>query len=505
MAVFAMMTFWAGIVSAQTTYTNPAPITINDAAPASPYPSNIVVAGSVGNITDVNVRLNGFSHTYTSDVDMLLVSPSGAKMVIMSDAGGASDVTGVTFTLDDQAAAIIGTATFPANGTSARPTNYAATDTFAAPAPAGPYAQPATAGTATLNGTFGGASANGTWSLYIVDDAGIDTGSISGGWSLIITTGGGPGTPVQHVVDFNGDGLTDWAVVRLADPANPNSQATWYIQNNGAAGGQTVPFGLASDFYVPEDYDGDGKTDIAVWRQGVAGAAAWYILQSQTNTFRGEFYGQEGDNPYVVGDYNNDGKADLAVYRLGATNNAQSFWYYRTVPQGPVFAIPWGINGPGTDDGDYPAPGDYDGDGNNDFVIQRPAGSQAQFWIRLATGAVSTVPFGIPTDLIVPGDYDGDGKTDIAVVRDVGGQINWFIRPSTGGGNYYGIHWGLSSTDFPVQGDYDGDGKTDVAVWRPSSDSTQNFFYVNRSNGSGLLAFEWGQLNDYPVANYNVH
>ena len=62
-----------------------------------------------------------------------------------------------------------------------KPSNYGTGDTFAAPAPAGPYA--------SVLSTFNGANPNGTWSLYVVDDAAGDSGTMSGGWELTITSG----------------------------------------------------------------------------------------------------------------------------------------------------------------------------------------------------------------------------------------------------------------------------------------------------------------------------
>src|SRR4029079_18874058 len=120
--------------------------------------------------------------------------------------------------------------------------------------------------------------------------------------------------------------------------------------------------------------------------------------------------------------------------------------------------------------GDFPSPGDYDGDGKWDYIVQRNAGGgQARFWMHLSTSGFTSTVFGTPTDVIVPGDYDGDGKTDIATVRGVSGQINWFYLSISGGVSVQ-VPFGLSASDFPVQGDYDGDGKTDIAVWRPNAD-----------------------------------
>jgi hypothetical protein len=316
-------------------------------------------------------------------------------------------------------------------------------------------------------------------------------------------------TPVivntQHIVDFNGDGKTDWVTVRNTG-GGPGGQESWFVQENtGAAASYQFPWGISTDFFVPEDYDGDGKTDYAVWRPGPAGAAAWYILNSIGSTVRAENYGQTGDDPTVVGDYNNDNKADLAVYRAGALAGDQSFWFYRITANGPVFARQWGQNG------DFPAPGDYDGDGSADFVVQRSVGfaGQGAFWMNYAAAAPGTlsryVQFGTPTDVIVPGDYDGDGKTDLAVTRGSGGSLFWFIEPSTALGTFDTYNFGLSATDFRTQGDYDGDGKTDIAVWRPNADPTQNFYFVRKSSNGALLANEWGQNGDYPVANYNQH
>ncbi len=308
--------------------------------------------------------------------------------------------------------------------------------------------------------------------------------------------------PAQHVVDFNGDGRSDFAVVRNVG-GGANGQVRWFINYAGTATTVASDWGLASDNFTPEDFDGDNKTDIAIWRPigtgQPTGNAFFYILQSQTNTVRIEDFGQVGDNPTVIGDYNGDGKADVAVYRPGATAGAQSFWFFRTTAGGPISYQAWGSNG------DFPVPGDFDGDGKNDFVMQRNnGGGQARFWMLQTTAGVdNSIVFGTPSDSIVPGDYDGDGKTDIAAVRNVGGALHWFVRPSSTGvisAAPYAI-FGLAASDFPTQGDYDGDGKTDVAIWRSSGTSA---FWYNGST-SGPVGVPIGSSGDYPVANYNVH
>jgi hypothetical protein len=311
-------------------------------------------------------------------------------------------------------------------------------------------------------------------------------------------------TPViintQHIVDFNGDGKTDWTVTRDTG----SQQMTWFIQENSVGAPITYqPFGrVSTDIMIPEDFDGDDKSDIAVWRDTPADQVAFYILQSQTSTVRAELFGQTGDNPSVARDYNGDGKADLAVTR---TSGGLRTWFYRTTPGGPIFARQWGISA------DFVAPGDYDGDGKFDFAVQRPTGitDQAAFWINYAADAPGVLSryavFGGPFDAVVPGDYDGDGKTDIAIVREVGVTYEWYYEPSTALGTFLGGRWGTVATDLPTQGDYDGDGKTDFAVWRSNPDATQNFFLVRKSTDGALLFNEWGQQGDSPAGRYNTH
>ena len=67
-------------------------------------------------------------------------------------------------------------------------------------------------------------------------------------------------------------------------------------------------FGLANDKLVAADYDGDRKTDFAVYRDGV-----WHINGSTTG-YRAEQFGLASDIPQT-GDFDGDNKADLAVYR----------------------------------------------------------------------------------------------------------------------------------------------------------------------------------------------
>ncbi len=318
-------------------------------------------------------------------------------------------------------------------------------------------------------------------------------------------------------LDFNGDGKSDYVVTRSANATSPS---TWYINYNDGTNGisSAVQFGTGvglntttSDRAVPEDFDGDGKDDIAVWRPtgtGEPGKAFFFILQSSNNTVRYEQFGSQGDDPSIVRDYDGDGKSDVAVFRKGnAVTPADpcggsAIWYYRpsATPTVNFRYVCWGALA------DFPMPGDFDGDGKGDFVVQHSngAGTTATFFLNKSGGGTEAVNWGLPTDILVPGDYDGDGKTDIAVSRSVSGTRNWFILERDGGTQFYQFG---NSTDAPAMGDYNGDGKTDIATWRTNATPGQVFFFVRPSgtNGAADFQFQWGQQNDYPVARYNVH
>ena len=166
------------------TFSNPASITINDAAVASPYPSEIMVNGfpagsAIGKVT---VDIVNFSHSFPDDVDMLLVGPDGQNAIIWSDVGGSNAVpaaSSVTITLDDDAALGLPDISQLVSGTF-RPTNFGVGDAF-------PASAPMPDGGSALS-VFNGTSPNGNWRLFVVDDSGGDAGEIAGGWQLNITT-----------------------------------------------------------------------------------------------------------------------------------------------------------------------------------------------------------------------------------------------------------------------------------------------------------------------------
>jgi len=297
-------------------------------------------------------------------------------------------------------------------------------------------------------------------------------------------------------VDLNGDGKTDYVVTRNTGGGS-NGQLTWYFALNGTSANGAVNWGLASDWVLSDDFDGDLKDDITIWRPGPPSVAAFYILQSSTSTLRVVQFGQSGDIPTVVADYDGDNKADPAIYRI----SSQSQWWYLgsfNNPSNNATVVNWGTGS------DVPAPGDFNGDGHNDFGIYRDNGSGSlQWWRLLSTGAVMPVTtFGSVADIFAPGDYDGDHKTDLATFRRSAGQTLWSWQSSIDGSAHF-IAWG-SQTDFPVQGDYDGDGKTDVAIWRPDSIGAQSAFWVQNSSNGGLSVFQFGLNGDFPVASYNV-
>lgn len=144
-----------------TTYSSTSPVSILD---ESTITSNITGATGNGPIFDLNVNLD-LQHTYIGDLDLILTSPSGTAVTLIDRPGASGGGYGcsgnnIFATLDDSAAA-------PAN------------DQCSTSAP-------------SINGTFApvnalsafnGESANGSWQLQVTDNAGGDTGSLTG-WSI---------------------------------------------------------------------------------------------------------------------------------------------------------------------------------------------------------------------------------------------------------------------------------------------------------------------------------
>jgi len=164
-------------------------ITIPDGN-ASPFPSTVNVSGLTGGITLITVSLNNFTHTFSGDVDMLLVAPDGKAFNFWSDLGN-TPITGFNFTVADSGT-INPAQTFTlVNGSTYKPTNNAIQETFPGATYTNRYSptgSPAN-GTATFASVFTGVAPNGIWSLYVIDDGGGDIGSL-GSWALNITAGG---------------------------------------------------------------------------------------------------------------------------------------------------------------------------------------------------------------------------------------------------------------------------------------------------------------------------
>jgi CHRD domain len=323
---------------------------------------------------------------------------------------------------------------------------------------------------------------------------------------LNIHTAANPGGEVRGqiqrrrstVLDFDGDSKTDYVVARSDTAAGTT---TWFNLNS-TSGASGVQFGASTDFVsgrlLGGDFDGDGKDDITVWRTGAS--AFFYILQSGSNTLRAEQFGTTGDDPRMIYDYDGDGRTDPAVWRSGASANL----YYQASKapntSGNFTTVQWGATG------DFPNPGDFDGDGKGDICLQRfVSGTGAVFFCLNSTDGGRAINFGNSSDFIAPGDFDGDGKTDINAIRTVGTTRNWFPLSSLDG-SFKTIVWG-TSTSVRAQGDYDGDGKTDVAVWQGISATTTGSpaaYYVLPSNGSPFFSANWGVIGDISVNAYNV-
>ena len=225
--------------------------------------------------------------------------------------------------------------------------------------------------------------------------------------------------------DYDGDGVTDFAVYR---------GGVWYRMFSSTNSFDVVQFGIATDIPTPGDFDGDGRADAAIFRPSTG---TWYVLNSLTRTWTVSQFGLSGDIP-LAADYDGDGRADINVFRP-----SNGTWYRLNSSTGAFAALQFGVNG------DEPVAGDFDGDGRIDIAVWRPSNG-VWYVVNSSTGSAFGYGFGAIGDIPAPADYDGDGRTDMAVFRPSTGV--WY-RVYSSSGSFSVDRFGLAG-DVPAAGFY---------------------------------------------------
>lgn len=246
----------------------------------------------------------------------------------------------------------------------------------------------------------------------------------------------------------------------VTDSSGNTSEFSQYIRADGA-----------SVRKVNYDFDGDGKSDLSVFRPS---SGIWFLSRLNANIgYSSVQFGQVSDK-LAPADYDGDGKTYVTVYRAGT-------WFVQRSRLG-LTSIQYGASD------DIPVPADYDADRKNDLAVYRPSNGTWYVFNQI-TGQYGSQQWGLLTDKPVVADYDGDGRADYAVFRPSNGT--WYLLRSRDG--FSSAQWG-EATVLPVQADYDG--RTHIGVFRPSNGT---WYLLNSTEG--FAAVQFGDTADRPIPN----
>ena len=297
--------------------------------------------------------------------------------------------------------------------------------------------------------------------------------------------------------DFDGDKISDiaffdetnktWTIIygKNFEASNVELSNTLFVNYKGSD--SFIP--------VPSDYDGDMKTDIALFNTTTG---RWYILKSSDSTVLNNEHirwgGHYGEFP-IPADLDGDLKTDYSVFGnahnwptfLSTTNN----YYDMSFPSGPL---------------EVPLYSDIDNDKKADYILYKSEEktfyvylaacqgevkgegcgvTQGQNVIRVTLGDISSRP--------VLSDYDGDKKVDLATWDPKSGK--WEVAfakiflPSNNGSVNYSLILGKAG-DIPMPGDYNGDGSSEIAIYDPDSSIFEIYFKNGTSKKISLAKYK---------------
>ena len=301
-------------------------------------------------------------------------------------------------------------------------------------------------------------------------------------------------------LDFDGDGRTDIALYREGsrDPGVDPQPSYWYFLNTYTGQMGVTHWGRTLDVPAPADYDGDGKTDVGIyrWWNFETGDANEYWLSKSTGGYEVLVYEWNPGYDKFNRNYIGDARAEIGqLYKINISEDPGAPCYVSVYFIGNN--LDQRIRKPVGDACNViptPVPGDYDNDGHSDIAVFSNGVFKVWFAPYASSYTTPEMTQSLDVTFPVPGDYDGDGKTDFAGIKNHQDRLLWVIKNSSTGTETYTSYGFL--TDKPTPGDYDGDGKTDLAVFRPSNGS---WWILYSSNGS-LGVYFFGLPTDTPLA-----
>ena len=214
--------------------------------------------------------------------------------------------------------------------------------------------------------------------------------------------------------------------------------------------GTTRTSANCADRPISGDWDGNGTTDVGIYRTTATGGEFRRLTGSTTRLIT---WGLPNATP-LTGDWDGNGRTEVGYRRLGTSA-------YTMRSQAGNVSTYSGV-GSATD---TTVTGDWDGDDATEVGYYRAANHT--FYLRSRTGSYRTVAWGAYGDRAVSGDWSRKGHSEIGVFNPA--TATWKLRVRrTNGYATRTVVYGRAG-DLPVTGDWNRDGVTDLGTWTPST------------------------------------